>query len=97
MQGLSVHLRAEEPWERLPPRKPLPKAICNGYAVVNGTQIFYSIYGSGRPLVLLHGGLGNMAYFGNQIPVFAERLRLLLWIAADTAEALSLANLILTF
>src|SRR5262245_48851995 len=27
------------------------------YAPVNGLQLYYEIYGSGRPLVLLHGGL----------------------------------------
>jgi pimeloyl-ACP methyl ester carboxylesterase len=26
-----------------------------GYAPVNGTKIYYEIYGEGRPLVLLHG------------------------------------------
>src|SRR5215475_3798685 len=27
------------------------------YATVNGQQLYYEIHGSGRPLVLLHGGL----------------------------------------
>src|SRR4029453_11171761 len=27
------------------------------YASVNGLQLYYETYGSGRPLVLLHGGL----------------------------------------
>jgi len=27
------------------------------YATVNGQQLYYEIRGSGRPLVLLHGGL----------------------------------------
>ena len=27
------------------------------YAPVNGLQLYYEIHGSGRPLVLLHGGL----------------------------------------
>jgi pimeloyl-ACP methyl ester carboxylesterase len=27
------------------------------YAPVNGLQLYYEIRGSGRPLVLLHGGL----------------------------------------
>jgi pimeloyl-ACP methyl ester carboxylesterase len=27
------------------------------YAAVNGLQLYYEIHGSGRPLVLLHGGL----------------------------------------
>jgi hypothetical protein len=27
------------------------------YAPVNGLQMYYELHGSGRPLVLLHGGL----------------------------------------
>ncbi|NNH72810.1 alpha/beta hydrolase [Nocardia uniformis] len=29
------------------------------YAAVNGLQLYYEIHGTGQPLVLLHGGLGN--------------------------------------
>src|SRR5437870_1171587 len=28
----------------------------NGYSVVNGIKMYYEIYGTGRPLVLIHGG-----------------------------------------
>jgi len=31
------------------------------YALVNGQQLYYEIHGSGRPLVLLHGGLMTIA------------------------------------
>ena len=27
------------------------------YAPVNGLELYYEVHGSGRPLVLLHGGL----------------------------------------
>jgi len=30
-----------------------------GYADVNGLHLYYETYGTGRPLVLLHGGLGS--------------------------------------
>ena len=29
------------------------------YADVNGINLYYEIHGTGRPLVLLHGGLGS--------------------------------------
>jgi hypothetical protein len=29
-----------------------------GYAPVNGLKLYYEIHGAGRPLILLHGGLG---------------------------------------
>lgn len=33
------------------------KPASNGYADVNGIKLYYEIYGSGEPLVLIHGGL----------------------------------------
>lgn len=35
-----------------------------GYAPVDGLEIYYEIHGSGRPLVLLHGGVGTIDIFG---------------------------------
>ena len=34
------------------------------YADVNGLHMYYESHGSGRPLILLHGGLGTGAMFG---------------------------------
>ena len=31
------------------------KPVGSGYAPVNGTQVYYEVYGEGRPIVLLHG------------------------------------------
>jgi pimeloyl-ACP methyl ester carboxylesterase len=39
---------------------------------VNGIRLYYEIHGSGRPLVLLHGGLGAIQMFGPNLPAFAE-------------------------
>jgi pimeloyl-ACP methyl ester carboxylesterase len=43
------------------------------YADVNGINLYYETHGSGRPLVLLHGGLGSGEMFGPVIPLLAER------------------------
>jgi pimeloyl-ACP methyl ester carboxylesterase len=43
-----------------------------GYAPVNGLQLYYEITGSGRPLILLHGGFGMTGMFGELIPLLAQ-------------------------
>jgi pimeloyl-ACP methyl ester carboxylesterase len=42
------------------------------YADVNGIRLYYEIHGSGKPLVLLHGGLGAIEMFGPNLPALAR-------------------------
>jgi pimeloyl-ACP methyl ester carboxylesterase len=41
------------------------------YADVNGLHMYYETHGTGRPLVLLHGGLGSGEMFGPALDGFA--------------------------
>ena len=43
------------------------------YANVNGLNLYYEIHGTGKPLVLLHGGLGIIAMFEQILPGLAEQ------------------------
>src|SRR5467141_2777674 len=43
------------------------------YAEVNGINLYYETHGSGRPLILLHGGLGSGEMFGPVLPQLSER------------------------
>ncbi|WP_377352593.1 alpha/beta fold hydrolase [Plantactinospora siamensis] len=43
------------------------------YADVNGLHLYYETHGTGRPLILLHGGLGSGEMFGPVLPLLAER------------------------
>jgi pimeloyl-ACP methyl ester carboxylesterase len=43
------------------------------YAEVNGINLYFETHGSGRPLVLLHGGLGSGEMFGPILPALSER------------------------
>ena len=43
------------------------------YAEVNGINLYYETHGAGKPLVLLHGGLGSGEMFGPVLPALSER------------------------
>jgi pimeloyl-ACP methyl ester carboxylesterase len=44
---------------------------------VNGTKIYYEIYGEGAPLVIIHGNGGNIAYMKPQIEYFARKYKVI--------------------
>ncbi len=41
------------------------------YASVNGLNMYYEMHGTGKPLVLLHGGFGSTGMFGEVLPMLA--------------------------
>ena len=43
------------------------------YAEVNGINLYVETHGAGRPVILLHGGLGSGEMFGPILPALAER------------------------
>jgi pimeloyl-ACP methyl ester carboxylesterase len=48
------------------------------YADINGLHLYYEVHGSGRPLVLLHGGLGSGEMFGSITAMLARDHRVIL-------------------
>jgi pimeloyl-ACP methyl ester carboxylesterase len=48
---------------------PLPRT---GYAPVNGLNLYYEIYGTGRPLVVLHGAYMTIELLGKLVPELAR-------------------------
>lgn len=75
--GIANIANAEPQWLKLPPTPSLPKAEHSGYASINGVQIWYATYGHGQPVILLHGGLGNSNYWGNQVSILAQYYRVI--------------------
>jgi pimeloyl-ACP methyl ester carboxylesterase len=69
--------RADPQWLTLPPTPSLPPAVQSGHAPVNGIKIWYATFGHGAPVILLHGGLANSNYWGNQIPALAKHYRVI--------------------
>jgi pimeloyl-ACP methyl ester carboxylesterase len=64
-------------WLTLPDTPSLPTPQESGRAAVNGVSIWYAVFGSGAPVVLLHGGLANSNYWGNEVPVLAGKYRVI--------------------
>ncbi|HUI20233.1 MAG TPA: alpha/beta hydrolase [Methylocella sp.] len=70
--GMAVAVHADPQWLTLPETPTLPTPERSGIAPVNGVKIWYSEFGSGEPVILLHGGLANANYWGNQVPILAR-------------------------
>jgi pimeloyl-ACP methyl ester carboxylesterase len=51
----------------------LPQADEGGYVENEGVRIWYTTYGAGKPVILLHGGLGNSGNWGYQVPALLEK------------------------
>src|SRR5919112_5767855 len=47
------------------------------YADVNGISLYYEEQGQGRPMILLHGGLGSGEMFGPILPTLADGHRVI--------------------
>jgi pimeloyl-ACP methyl ester carboxylesterase len=75
--ALSAPAGAAELWRVLPPMPSLPAGGTPGYVAENGARIWYESYGSGPPVILLHGGLANSAYWGGQIPALDKAHRVI--------------------
>jgi pimeloyl-ACP methyl ester carboxylesterase len=51
---------------------PLPITNDQGYVEHEGARIWCSAYGSGSPVILLHGGLGHSGNWGYQVPALVR-------------------------
>lgn len=47
---------------------PLPQAETAGHVEHDGARIWYASHGAGKPVILLHGGLGHGGNWGYQVP-----------------------------
>jgi len=76
--GASASAHAGKPrWQTLPAPPAMPRADVEDSVDVAGARIFYAVYGKGDPVVLLHGGMGNSAHFGFQLPALVDRFQVI--------------------
>jgi pimeloyl-ACP methyl ester carboxylesterase len=47
------------------------------YASVNGINLYYEIHGTGKPLIMLHGGFGTFEMFAALSPALAENYQVI--------------------
>jgi pimeloyl-ACP methyl ester carboxylesterase len=47
------------------------------YAEINGVKLYYEIYGSGEPLLLLHGNSQSISVFEKQVDEFSKRYKVI--------------------
>src|SRR5271155_1246548 len=48
-----------------------------GYAPVNGLEMYYEIYGVGKPLVLIHGGVGAIEMWEPVLTALSQNRRVI--------------------
>jgi pimeloyl-ACP methyl ester carboxylesterase len=65
---MMVHAAQEKPAMQAT----LPTPTKSGHAAVNGVNYYYAVYGKGEPLLLLHGGLGQIEMFGPNLAKLAQ-------------------------
>lgn len=71
---------ALEKWQSIQ-ALPTPTPRQSGYARVNGIEMYYAIYGSGEPILLIPIGMAPMDMWAGVIPVLSQHHAV---IAADT-------------
>jgi pimeloyl-ACP methyl ester carboxylesterase len=71
----ALALAADKPrWQQCPLPPAMPAADDHGTVPIDGASIYYATYGagSGDPVILLHGGLGNSDHWANQVPALID-------------------------
>ncbi len=72
---------------------PLPSTQDTGYVETDGARIWYSTYGSGAPVILLHGGLGYSGNWGYQVsPLIKNGYRVVVIDSRGHGAALAMKN-----
>ena len=66
----SAGLQGQSHQDVAPAAVPTPQKT--GYISANGLKYYYAVYGKGEPLLLLHGGLGQIEMFGPNLTKLSQ-------------------------
>ncbi len=67
-----------DPWKSLRETAPLPYTKEKGLIEVGDVKLRYAVYGKGKPLILLHSGLGHGDYWANQVGPLSQEYEVVL-------------------
>lgn len=65
-------------------------SLTGKYYAINGFKMYCETYGSGEPLLMIHGNGGNITAFSNQIPYFSKYYKVI--VADSRAQGKSNEN-----
>lgn len=68
---------AQQRWLTLPPTPDLPRAVESGFVESDGARIWFATFGRGAVVTLLHGGLANSNYWGQQIRYLSDKFQVI--------------------
>lgn len=75
--GALAQVAPAAPWKSLRDTTPLPFTNETGHVEVGDAELYYAVYGKGRPVVLLHPGLGNADYWANQVGPLSQHYQVI--------------------
>jgi pimeloyl-ACP methyl ester carboxylesterase len=70
---LSLNAAAATSAATAPKAAASPKPTKTGHVTANGVDYYYALYGKGEPVLLLHGGLGQIEMFGPNLATLAAK------------------------
>ena len=59
-------------WQTLPLPPAMPTPTSSGLVDTGGAKLYYATFGTGAPVILLHGGMGNGDHWAFQVPALAK-------------------------
>jgi pimeloyl-ACP methyl ester carboxylesterase len=68
-------------------------AKAGNYVKLRGINMYYETYGSGEPLLIIHGNSGSIADFEYQIPFFAKKYKVIVADSRDHGKTLDTLNM----
>jgi pimeloyl-ACP methyl ester carboxylesterase len=71
----------------VPPAEPAPAPVATGFADANGARLYYEVYGKGEPLLLIPSMGMNHLSWAEQVPVYANEFKVIVYDPRGTGQS----------